>query len=183
MLILKFFVLFKFKLALLQPRNFNRIRQENFQKFWNQFEISEDSAWLVHMDIKSITASLLVDGILENFQDLLLVEDCIRLTSFDYIYADRIFMWVDFGSITNTISASINFYSNKNPKIESWRFDLPDDGRVNSIAVDWISKNIYWSESDRDFINVCNLYGSDCRPIISTLYQITKNIQGRLKFS
>ena len=160
--------------ALLRPRNFDSIRHDNFRRLWSlNFK---KSAWLVHTDTQSITASLLVNGELEasSNSNVLLIEDCNQATSFDYIFSDNLFIWGDHGLSSQKVPGSINFYSNKT---RSWRFDIRDSASINSLVVDWIGKNVYWSDENRNVVNVCSIDGGSCKPIIVEDFRIVKNAQ------
>ena len=98
---------------LLKPRNFDSIRHDNFDRLWKlDFE---NSAWLVHTDTTSISASLLDNGKPEitGNSNVLLIEDCNQATSFDYIFDKKLFIWGDHGISTHNIPGK-GFKTGKN---------------------------------------------------------------------
>ena len=75
-------------------------------------------------------------------------------------------MWADAGGTSENdepIAGSVNVYHDQNA---TWRFDLPPRSDVASIAADWVSQMIYWSDGTEDQINVCTLRGEHCKPIV-----------------
>ena len=112
-----------------------------FEVFMTGCEQS-DSPWLIHTDSTSIYAHLLSDS---ERADLLLIEDCGHVISFDYVFSEQLLVWTEASqeqSFSPKQPASVNFYQSGSGK--AWRFDIPDSGSIKSIAVDWVAYNIYW---------------------------------------
>ena len=83
--------------------------------------------------------------------------------SLDYLLRDKLLIWADAGETLNGIPGSINFYHNET---QNWKFDLPTSSDVAAIAVDWVSRMIYWSDGTEDQISVCNIEGHYCKPVV-----------------
>ena len=106
--------------------------------------------------------------------------------SLDYLLRDKLLIWADAGETLNGIPGSINFYHNET---QNWKFDLPTSSDVAAIAVDWVSRMIYWSDGTEDQISVCNIEGHYCKPVVYDRLKIKRgsflqidSLNGRLYF-